>query len=267
MKKVLIAIDSFKGSMSSLEAGYAAKEGIRQAEKKMRKPGDPPLEITVKPVADGGEGTMAALIAGLGGEVIQTEVTGPLGKKVNAKYGIVQEEKLAVLEMAEAAGITLVDKEELNPAKATTYGVGEMILDAVKRGCREFIVGIGGSATTDGGVGMLQALGFEFLDQNGTEIQPGIQDLDKIAEIRKEKVPEELNACHFKVACDVKNPLLGSNGAVYVYGSQKGVQEREKADFDSKMEHYAVRTAEFAGFDARMCEGAGAAGEIGRAHV
>ena len=267
MRKVLIAIDSFKGSMSSLEAGYAAKEGIRQAEKKMRKPGDPPLEITVKPVADGGEGTMAALIAGLGGEVIQTEVTGPLGEKVNAKYGIVQEEKLAVLEMAEAAGITLVDKEELNPAKATTYGVGEMILDAVKRGCREFIVGIGGSATTDGGVGMLQALGFEFLDQNGTEIQPGIQDLDKIAEIRIEKVPEELNACHFKVACDVKNPLLGSNGAVYVYGSQKGVQEREKAGFDSKMEHYAVRTAEFAGFDARMCEGAGAAGGLGFAFL
>ena len=267
MKKVLIAIDSFKGSMSSLEAGYAAKEGIRQAEKKMRKPGDPPLEITVKPVADGGEGTMAALIAGLGGEVIQTEVTGPLGEKVNAKYGIVQEEKLAVLEMAEAAGITLVDKEELNPAKATTYGVGEMILDAVKRGCRQFIVGIGGSATTDGGVGMLQALGFEFLDQNGTEIQPGIQDLDKIAEIRIEKVPEELNACHFKVACDVKNPLLGPNGAVYVYGSQKGVQEREKAGFDSKMEHYAVRTAEFAGFDARMCEGAGAAGGLGFAFL
>ena len=267
MKKVLIAIDSFKGSMSSLEAGYAAKEGIRQAEKTMRKPEDQPLEITVKPVADGGEGTMAALIAGLGGEVIQTEVTGPLGKKVNAKYGIVQEEKLAVLEMAEAAGITLVDKEELNPAKATTYGVGEMILDAVKRGCRQFIVGIGGSATTDGGVGMLQALGFEFLDQNGTEIQPGIQDLDKIAEIRKEKVPEELNACHFKVACDVKNPLLGPNGAVYVYGSQKGVQEREKADFDSKMEHYAVRTAEFAGFDARMSEGAGAAGGLGFAFL
>lgn len=267
MRKVLIAIDSFKGSMSSLEAGYAAKEGIRQAEKKMRKPGDPPLEITVKPVADGGEGTMAALIAGLGGEVIQTEVTGPLGEKVNAKYGIVQEEKLAVLEMAEAAGITLVDKEELNPAKATTYGVGEMILDAVKRGCRQFIVGIGGSATTDGGVGMLQALGFEFLDQNGTEIQPGIQDLDKIAEIRIEKVPEELNACHFKVACDVKNPLLGPNGAVYVYGSQKGVQEREKAGFDSKMEHYAVRTAEFAGFDARMCEGAGAAGGLGFAFL
>lgn len=267
MKKILIAIDSFKGSMSSLEAGYAAQEGIRRAEKAMKNQTEMPLEIVVKPIADGGEGTTDALIAGLGGELIQAEVMGPLGTKVQANYGIVNGGKLAVLEMAEAAGITLVDPKNLNPAKATTYGVGEMILDAVKRGCREFIVGIGGSATTDGGVGMLQALGFEFLDENGKALQYGIQELDKIAEIRKEKVPKELEACHFKVACDVKNPLLGEHGAVYVYGTQKGVKEDEKADFDRKMAHYARCTAEFTGFDAVMKEGAGAAGGLGFAFL
>lgn len=267
MKKILIAIDSFKGSMSSLEAGYAAQEGIRRAEKAMKNQTEMPLEIVVKPIADGGEGTTDALIAGLGGELIQAEVMGPLGTKVQANYGIVNGGKLAVLEMAEAAGITLVDPKNLNPAKATTYGVGEMILDAVKRGCREFIVGIGGSATTDGGVGMLQALGFEFLDENGKALQYGIQELDKIAEIKKEKVPKELETCHFKVACDVKNPLLGEHGAVYVYGTQKGVKEDEKADFDRKMAHYARCTAEFTGFDAVMKEGAGAAGGLGFAFL
>ena len=139
--KVVIAIDSFKGSMSSMEAGNAAKAGIERACN---------AQVVVKPLADGGEGTTEALVEGLGGEYVSLPVTGPLGAKTEAKYGILGDGKTAVMEMAEASGIILVKREELDPLKATTYGVGEMILDAVRRGCREFIIGIGGSATTDG---------------------------------------------------------------------------------------------------------------------
>lgn len=148
--KIVIAIDSFKGSMSSMEAGNAAKAGILKA---------CDAEITVKPLADGGEGTTEALVEGLGGKYVSVSVTGPLGTKTTARYGILGDGRTAVMEMAEAAGIILVKREELDPSRATTYGVGEMILDAVNRGCREFIIGIGGSATSEGGVGMLQALG------------------------------------------------------------------------------------------------------------
>ena len=262
MKKIVIAVDSFKGSMSSLEAGAAVAAGIRNSG---RHAAD--FEIVIKPVADGGEGTTEALVAGLGGEYAFVNVTGPLGNSVTARYGLIQSENLAVMEMAEAAGITLLKQSELNPAQATTYGVGEMILDAVKKGCREFIVGIGGSATTDGGVGMLMALGYEFLDEEGKLIRQGMQALDEIVKISDEKVPLEVKECHFKVACDVKNPLLGENGAVYVYGSQKGVKEYEKEMFDRKMEHYADRTIEFTGKDMRMAEGAGAAGGLGFAFL
>ena len=170
--RVVIAIDSFKGSLTSMEAGYAAKEGILRVY--------PQAEIVVKPLADGGEGTTEALIEGLGGSIVSTEVTGPMGGKVIAKYGILKDNETAVMEMAEASGIILVDRRELDPHIATTYGVGEMIIDAVKRGCRKFIIGIGGSATTDGGVGMLQALGYEFTDSSEDPIPPGIGALDKI---------------------------------------------------------------------------------------
>lgn len=256
--KVVIAIDSFKGSMSSMEAGNAAKEGIERA---------CPADIVVKPLADGGEGTTEALVEGLGGEYVSIEVTGPLGAKTSARYGILGDKRTAVLEMAEASGIILVKREELDPARATTYGVGEMILDAVRRGCREFIIGIGGSATSEGGTGMLQALGYEFSDEDGNPIRPGIRDLDRIASITAKNVPEELRVCHFNIACDVKNPLCGENGAVYVFGPQKGVREEEKLDFDKKMKHFADKTQEFTGRDYRTAEGAGAAGGLGFAFL
>lgn len=257
--KVVIAIDSFKGSMSSMEAGNAAKAGIERA--------CVADSIIVKPLADGGEGTTEALVEGLGGKYVSIEVTGPLGTKTNARYGILEEGKTAVLEMAEASGIILVKREELDPSQATTYGVGEMILDAVKRGCREFIIGIGGSATSEGGVGMLQALGYEILDEAGNPVRPGIRDLDRIASITAKNVPEELKECHFRIACDVKNPLCGENGAVYVFGPQKGVREEEKQVYDEKMKHFADKTAEFTGEDHRMAEGAGAAGGLGFAFL
>ncbi len=256
--KVVIAIDSFKGSMSSMEAGNAAKAGVERA---------CTADIVVKPLADGGEGTTEALVEGLGGEYVTLKVTGPLGEKVCAKYGILPDKKTAVLEMAEAAGIILVKHGELNPRAATTYGVGEMILDAVKRGCREFIIGIGGSATSEGGTGMLQALGYKFLNVEGVSIASGLQELDKIVSVDISNVPEELKNCHFHIACDVKNPLCGENGAVYVYGPQKGVKEEEKQMFDEKMKHFADKTQEFTGRDYRMAEGAGAAGGLGFAFL
>lgn len=256
--KAVIAIDSLKGSLTSMEAGNAAKEGILCA--------IPDAEVIVKPLADGGEGTTAALIDGLGGSFIQTQVTGPLGESVMATYGIL-EDKTAVMEMAEAAGMILVKREELNPWKATTYGVGQMIADAIRRGCRNFLIGIGGSATTDGGVGMLQALGWEFLDAEGKEIGYGIGNLDQIATIHTKHLLPELRECHFQIACDVKNPLYGEKGAVYVFGPQKGVKEEEKPLLDEKMQHFARMTREFLGTDYSQVEGAGAAGGLGFAFL
>ena len=159
--KVIAAIDSFKGSMTSMEAGNAVKKGILAAK--------PDAEVVVNPLADGGEGTVDALIEGLGAKKIPVTVTGPLGEKVSCYYGFLEETKSAVMEMASAAGITLVTKKD--PLRASTYGVGEMIADALKRGCKNFMIGIGGSATNDGGIGMLKALGFEFFDEDGNEIE------------------------------------------------------------------------------------------------
>lgn len=256
--KIVVAIDSFKGSLSSIEAGSAAKSGIERACL---------ADVTVMPLADGGEGTTEALVEGLGGTYVSAVVTGPLGGSVNAVYGILGDGRTAVMEMARASGIMLVDRKKLDPSKATTYGVGEMILDAAGRGCREFIIGIGGSATTDGGAGMLQALGFEITDEKGENIRPGIRDLDRIADITPKNVPKVLKECHFSIACDVKNPLCGENGAVWIYGPQKGVREEEKDIFDRKMKHFADKTQEYTGADHRTAPGAGAAGGLGYAFL
>ena len=256
--KIVVAIDSFKGSLSSIEAGSAAKSGIERAGL---------ADVTVMPLADGGEGTTEALVEGLGGTYVSAVVTGPLGGSVNAVYGILGDGRTAVMEMARASGIMLVDRKKLDPSKATTYGVGEMILDAAGRGCREFIIGIGGSATTGGGAGMLQALGFEITDEKGENIRPGIRDLDRIADITPKNVPKVLKECHFSIACDVKNPLCGENGAVWIYGPQKGVREEEKDIFDRKMKHFADKTQEYTGADHRTAPGAGAAGGLGYAFL
>lgn len=257
--KIVIAIDSFKGSMTSMEAAAAAKDGIYRSFSR------DDVETVIKPVADGGEGMTEALIEGLGGTFAEANVTGPLGSRVTARYGILSDGKTAVMEMAQAAGITLTDKKD--PWRASTYGVGEMILDAVNRGIRKFIMGIGGSATTDGGTGMLKALGVEFLDADGMDTGMGIGSMDRIAEIRTDKMLLQLKDCHFDVACDVKNPLYGENGAVYIFGPQKGVKDSEKAILDAKMKHYAELTAEVTGTDHSQTEGAGAAGGLGFAFI
>lgn len=252
--KIIVAIDSFKGSLSSIEAGNAAKEGILRACQ---------ADVVVKPLADGGEGTTEALVEGLGGTYAEIEVTGPMGVPTKAKYGIMKDGRTAVMEMAEASGIILVKREELNPWKASTTGVGEMIRDAVKRGCREFIIGIGGSATTEGGIGMLQALGYVFYDSEGNMLPPVFESLGKIEKISGENVPDELKECHFQIACDVTNPLCGENGAVCVFGPQKGVKPEEKKAMDQSMRHYAEKTEEFIGKDYSQSAGAGAAGGLG----
>lgn len=257
--KVVIAMDSFKGSMTSLEAGYAARDGVLKACGEAC--------VVVKPVADGGEGTTEALVEGLGGTYATVEVAGPFGEPVTAKYGILPGQKTAVIEMAEAAGIILAGKNKPDPWKASTTGVGEMILDAAGRGCREFIIGIGGSATTEGGIGMLQALGYKFYDAEGNLLPPVPGSLGRIKAICAENVPEVLKECHFQVACDITNPLCGENGAVYVYGPQKGVKQDELEALDKAMLHYAGKTAGFTGKDNRNVPGAGAAGGLGFAFL
>lgn len=257
--KVVVAIDSLKGSLSSMEAGRAIEAGIKKAVND--------AEVIVKPLADGGEGTTDALIEGLKGERIDVRVTGPLGEKTDAYYGFLHETKTAILEMAAAAGITLLPAGVKDPLKASTYGVGEMITDAVKRGARDFIIGIGGSATNDGGIGMLKALGYEFLDENGQDAGEGGAALGRVREIKDEHVLPELKECHFKVACDVTNPLCGENGATYIYGPQKGVTEDIKKNLDEAMRSYAAVCAGYAGEDYIDYPGSGAAGGLGFALI
>ena len=253
--KVVAAIDSLKGSLSSMEAGFAIREGVLRSH--------PDALVVVKPLADGGEGTADALIEGMGGERVDITVTGPLGKPVTAYYGYLKETGTAIIEMASAAGIILVSEEEKNPLAATTYGVGEMIRDAALKGCRNFIIGIGGSATNDGGIGMLQALGYDFLDQHGRDVGQGAQALGRISSVCTSNVCPELADCRFQVACDVTNPLCGENGATYIYGPQKGVTDEIKSQLDADMAHYARVTSETLGNHFADAEGAGAAGGLG----
>lgn len=257
--KVVIAIDSLKGSLSSMEAGNTIKSAILNVK--------PDAEVVVKPLADGGEGTTDSLIEGLGGERVDVTVTGPLGAPVDAYYGYLAQTNTAIIEMASAAGITLVTEEEKNPLLATTYGVGEMIRHAIEKGCRNFIIGIGGSATNDGGIGMLKALGYSFLDGNGEDVGEGAQALVKIHLINTDNVYDKLSECNFQIACDVNNPLCGPNGATYIYGPQKGVTDDMKDRLDRGMANYAAVTAEIIGCHYSETEGAGAAGGMGFAFL
>jgi glycerate kinase len=257
--KVVIAIDSFKGSLSSIEAGMAAKDGVLKAK--------PDTEVIVKPLADGGEGTVDALIEGLDGEQIDITVTGPMGAAVSCYYGLLRKTNTAVIEMASAAGITLVPCEKKNPLLATTYGVGEIIRDAMERGCRDFIIGIGGSATNDGGIGMLKALGYNFSDESGKDVGEGGQALAKIASIDTQNRHPLISECKFRIACDVNNPLCGENGATYIYGPQKGVTDDLKKELDAGMANFAKITAASLGKDNSNTPGTGAAGGLGFAFL
>ena len=261
--KVVVAIDSFKGSLSSMEAGQAIAEGVKRVYQN--------AEVVVRPLADGGEGTDEALVEGMGGIFVTKEVTGPLGEKVDAVYGVIESEedssKTAIIEMSAAAGITLVPEKSRNPMNTTTYGVGELILDAIERGCRHFIVGIGGSATNDGGVGMLQALGYDFLTREGAAISYGGNGLRELAKIKDSNVHTKLKECTFKVACDVTNPLCGENGSSAIFGPQKGATPEMVQELDQLLLHYAELSKEMNANADRFYPGTGAAGGMGFAFL
>lgn len=253
--KVTIAIDSLKGSLSSLEAGHAIESGIKNVY--------PDADVCVRPLADGGEGTVEALTLGMGGELETIIVTGPHGRPVSCQYGIIKETNTAIMEMATAAGITLVSGDERNPLKTTTYGVGEMILDAIHKGCRRFIVGIGGSATNDGGIGMLQALGYDFLDADGQPVPHRGAGLEYLTSISADHVIPELAECSFKIACDVTNPLCGPMGASAIYGPQKGATPEIVRTMDDWLANYAkLAKSVNPNADAEL-PGTGAAGGLG----
>lgn len=256
--KVTIATDSFKGSLDSVSAGKALSEGIKKVY--------PDAEITVRPVADGGEGTVDTLVTGTGGTFEDVTVTGPLGESITARYGII-EGNTAVVEMSAAAGITLVPDELRNPLNTTTYGVGEIIKHALDKGCRSFIVGIGGSVTNDGGVGMLSALGFEFLGEDGNIIPFGAKGLDFLSEIRTDNADKRLSECEFNIACDVTNPLVGENGCSRIYGPQKGADEDMIVKMDAWLDRYADIAKSVNPDSDKNYPGTGAAGGMGFAFM
>ena len=258
--KAVIAIDSLKGSLSSMEAGYAAADGIRRVHGQ-------DAEIIVRPLADGGEGTVEALVSGMNGIIQNVMVTGPLGTPVNCEYGIIESSHTAVIEMSGAAGITLVPDEKRNPLYTTTYGVGEVIKDAISKGCRRFIVGIGGSATNDGGIGMLQALGYGFLDKEGKQVPFGARGLEVLEEITDTYVLPELAECEFRVACDVTNILCGEEGCSAVFGPQKGATPSMIMQMDKWLEKYAALAEKKCTKVNANQAGTGAAGGLGFAFL
>lgn len=257
--KITIATDSFKGSLTTWQAGNAIAEGVKKA--------FPDAEIFVRPIADGGEGTVDALASENGGRIEKIKVCNPLGDKIESCYVIIENTKTAFIEMSAAAGITLISEKERNPLNTTTYGVGEIIKDAVLKGCRNFIIGIGGSATNDCGVGMLQALGFEFLDSFGKQVPFGAKGLEKICDIKTKNVLSELEECRFFIACDVKNVLCGENGCSAVYGPQKGATAEMIKDMDLWLSNFASLTRKINENANPDFPGAGAAGGMGFAFM
>ena len=254
---ILVAMDSFKGSLSSIEAGDAVKAAVQSVDKN--------AVVEVFPVADGGEGLTQALLAGRVHEVRTIRVTGPLGREVEATYGIYERTggKCAVIEMAAAAGLTLVPEDMRNPMITTTYGVGEMIMDAIAQGCRSFIIGIGGSATNDAGIGMLLALGYRFTDAAGSEVSFGATAVRDTVCIHEQDVPDVLRTCDFRVVCDVKNPLYGEDGCSMVFSPQKGASREQALEMDRWMEQFAGVVRESYPKADAFAEGAGAAGGLG----
>ncbi len=253
--KVAVAMDSFKGSLSTYEAGNAVLLGIKRV--------FPSADVFLFPIADGGEGSSEVIVGANQGEWKKARVKGPLGRRIEAQYGILRNKKLAIIEIAAAAGITLITEEERNPMHTTTYGVGELIKDAIDEGCNNFVVGLGGSATNDGGVGMLSALGYEFLDENGTPVPFGAEGLSKIKEIKTDNVIPAIQECKFLVACDVQNPLCGKNGCSAVYGPQKGADEKTVAVMDEGMRHFEKMTKTLFPQSDSDIPGSGAAGGLG----
>lgn len=257
--KVLLCPDSYKGSLTALEVAEAMEEGIRRV--------FPESEIQKLPIADGGEGTVETLITSTGGIFHYSEVSSPLGEKVKARWGVLGDRKTVVMEMAEASGLELVPKEKRNPRFTTTFGTGEMIRAALDEGYRKFIIGIGGSATNDGGAGMIQALGGKFLDKDGVALPPGGKFLKYLDQIDLNGLDPRLGESSILVACDVDNPLCGKKGASAVYGPQKGATPAMVEELDQALARYGKMAEEVTGIKAVDAPGSGAAGGLGAAFL
>lgn len=253
--KFVIAPDSFKGSLSAQEVSNAIKKGIIHI--------FPDAEFEIIPMADGGEGTVQALTDATNGKFIKKEVIGPLGSNVNAEYGILGNRRTAVIEMSSASGIQFVDDDTRNPLKTTTYGTGELILDAIDHGVQKIILGIGGSATNDGGAGMAQALGVRLLDSNNDELSFGGGELYKLSKIDMSKIDPRVSKIKTLIASDVTNPLVGKNGASAIFGPQKGATPDMVNELDKDLAHYADIINQQLGINLKDLPGAGAAGGLG----
>ena len=253
--KAIIAIDSFKGSLSSREAGQAVQQGIRQIH--------PDWETDIITIADGGEGMLNVMLEATGGKSITIEAHDPLMKRTHATYGISADGSTAFIEMANISGLPLVPSEQRNPMKTTTYGTGELIRDALEKGCTQFIIGIGGSATNDAGTGMLQALGFRFLNNERKPLGQGGKILKEIAFIDESGKHPLLKNAHFTVACDVRNPFYGPEGATHVFARQKGADDNMIVQLDEGMRSFADIIRKVTGKDIAHIPGSGAAGGMG----
>ncbi len=253
--KIVIAPDSYKGSIYAYDAAKAMADGVRRVL--------PDAEVVLVPVADGGDGTLETLVETSGGRIITSEVTGPLGGTVSAQWGAMGDGVTAVAEMARTSGLALVRLEDRDPLNATTYGLGEVILEALEAGFRRFILGIGGSATNDAGAGMAQALGVRLLDADGADLPPGGAALARLARIDTSGLDPRAADADFDVACDVNNPLTGPEGASAVYGPQKGATPAIVHQLDAALAHFAGVVKRDLGADVDGVPGSGAAGGLG----
>lgn len=255
--KVVVAMDSFKGSITSLDASRFVKNGVLAVYKD--------AQVETVTMSDGGDGFLTSLVRSMNAITRTVSVVGPLGETVSAQYGLVPETNTAIVEISQAAGIDLVPEDKLVPVSTTTYGVGELIVDAINQGCKNFVVGLGGSATNDGGMGMLQALGFEFVDKKGKLLGLGGGYLKSIENIKTAKADSRLKECKFLVACDVDNPLFGAKGATQVYGPQKGATPSMVKDLEGGLVNLSNVVKRTLGKTVATVPGAGAAGGLGYA--
>ncbi len=254
---VVVAPDSFKGSLTAVQAAQAIAEGIRDA--------DSSIETLMLPVADGGEGTMASLVGATNGKTVSVVVQDPLGRKVKARYGILGDEKTCVIEIAEASGLILLHEGERNPLVTSTYGTGELIVHALDAGLRNFIIGLGGSATNDGGVGMLQAFGMSFVNERGVELPRGGGSLDNLHTINMLHFDKRISEGNFLIACDVVNPFVGPDGASAIFGPQKGASPIVVKELDRNLTRLANVVEQLTGISLHRKIGSGAAGGTGGA--
>lgn len=253
--KFVIAPDSFKGSLTAKQVGLSIKKGISKIY--------PQAQFELVPMADGGEGTVQALTDATNGKLVQTQVTDPLGKQIEAAYGILGNSEIAVIEMSAASGIQFVDENTRNPMIATTYGTGQLILSALDHNVKKIILGIGGSATNDGGAGMAQALGVKLLDKAGKEIPFGGGNLNQLEKIDISSIDSRISQTEILIASDVNNPLVGNDGASAIFGPQKGATKEMVAQLDKNLNHYADIIEKDLGISIKNFPGAGAAGGLG----